>query len=237
MDLIKESLPRTAVRLPGQESLLRDVRASLRRHGRDVVVPHWQQGAAGWTVDAAQLSFDRFAQVLQQVEPVGDLPRLVRTVSRALRVETASIAADDFDLGMPPEPFGRPGRRTIVKDVDNRPPLEVDDDGPIRMAFSPAPVVHARDTHRRDLPAKGDLPLQMPEDCVVADRDAQALHQPLSRPPAGRMAEEMDELSGAQVPATVRKRKRWKEVGKGLSPAFVVQAPPPAYLQVHRNLG
>jgi hypothetical protein len=102
------------------------------------------------------------------VEPVSDLPRLVCAVSRALRVETASIAADDFDLGMLPEPFGRPGRRTILEDVDNRPPLEVDDDGPVRMAFSPALVVHASDAHRRGLPAKGDLSLEMPEDGVVA---------------------------------------------------------------------
>jgi hypothetical protein len=81
------------MRLPDELSLRRDVRASLGRHRGNIVVPDWQQGAAGRAVDAAQLSFDRFTQVLQQVEPVGDLPRLVRAVSRALRVETASIAA------------------------------------------------------------------------------------------------------------------------------------------------
>jgi hypothetical protein len=127
MDLIKESLPRTAMRLPGRQSMLRNVCASLGRHCRNVVVPNWEQGAADWAMDAAQLSFDRFAQVLQKVEPVSRLPRLICAVSRALRVETASIAAHNFDLGMLREPFGGLGRRTIVEDVDNHTPLKVDE--------------------------------------------------------------------------------------------------------------
>jgi hypothetical protein len=105
------------------------------------------------------------------------------------------------------------------------------------MAFSPAPVIYAGEAHRRGLPAKGDLTLQMPEDGIVADRDAKAFHEPLSWPPARGIAEEMDELSGSTGPATVGKRKRWQAIGKSLSPAFVVQAPPPARLQFHCHPG
>jgi len=51
------------------------------------------------------------------------------------------------------------------------------------------------------------------------------------------MAEKMDELSGSTGPATVGKRKRWQAIGKSLSLAFAVQAPPPAHLQVHHHPG
>ena len=38
------------------------------------------------------------------MEPVSDLPRLRRALSCALRIKTAAIAADDFDLRVLTEP-------------------------------------------------------------------------------------------------------------------------------------
>jgi hypothetical protein len=37
---------------------------------------------------------------LQEMEAIGDLPRLWRALSCALRIQTAAVAADDFDLRM-----------------------------------------------------------------------------------------------------------------------------------------
>ena len=38
------------------------------------------------------------------MEPVSDLPRLRRALSCAMRIKTAAIAADDFDLRVLTEP-------------------------------------------------------------------------------------------------------------------------------------
>jgi hypothetical protein len=47
----------------------------------------------------------------------------------------------------------------------------------------------------------------------------------------------MDEFSGSQSSATVWERKRWQAIGKSSSPAFAVQAMPPAHLQFHDHPG
>jgi hypothetical protein len=53
-----------------------------------------------------QLSFDRLAEVLEQMEAVGNLPGLWSSFACALGIESGAIPADHFDLGMPFEPLG-----------------------------------------------------------------------------------------------------------------------------------
>lgn len=110
-----------------------------------------------------------------QQELVSDLPRLRRAGSRALRVKTTAIATDDFYLWVLPEPFGCPVGRTVLQQIDNLAPLQIDDDGPLCVTLSPTPVLDACDPYRRRRPAD-DLPLETPKNAVVADRYAKALH-------------------------------------------------------------
>ena len=58
------------------------------------------------------------------MESVSDLPRLGRSLARPLCIQTAAIAADDFDLRMLPKPFGCPGGCAILQHVDDLAPLE-----------------------------------------------------------------------------------------------------------------
>ena len=96
------------------------------------------------------------------MEPVSDLPRLRRTLSCALRIKTAAIAADEFDLRVLTKPFGCSRGCAILQHIDNLAPLQVDNNGPVSPALSPAPVVDACHPYGRLCAETGDLALQVP---------------------------------------------------------------------------
>lgn len=56
---------------------------------------------------AAKLALDDLAEVLQQMKAIGDLPRLRRALTRSLRIEPSTVAADHLHFRMIPEPTGR----------------------------------------------------------------------------------------------------------------------------------
>jgi hypothetical protein len=96
------------------------------------------------------------------MESVSDLPRLGRTLARALRIQAAAIAADEFDLRVLTEPFGCSGGCAILQHIDNLAPLQVDNNGPVSPTLSPAPVVDACHPYSRLRTETGDLALQVP---------------------------------------------------------------------------
>src|SRR5271157_4514937 len=106
------------------------------------------------------------------MEAVSDLPRLRRALSRALRIQTAAVTADDFDLRMLAKPFGCSCGCAIRQHIDNLAPLQVNDNGPVSATLSPAPVVDACHSYSRLGAETGDLTLQMPQNGIVADRHA-----------------------------------------------------------------
>ena len=63
-----------------------------------------QQGTCGKPYRTAELRLDGFAQILQDMKAVGDLPCLRRALVCALGERTAAIAADNLDARMPLEP-------------------------------------------------------------------------------------------------------------------------------------
>jgi hypothetical protein len=78
---------------------------AARNHRLALVVDvRWQQGASGGPGRAAELRLNGLAQVLQNMEAVGDLPRLRRAFTCALGERTAAIAADHLDVRMSLEP-------------------------------------------------------------------------------------------------------------------------------------
>ena len=56
--------------------------------------------SAGAPTDGCYLPLDVLAQILHQMEAIGDLPGWGRAFPDALGVEPAVIAADEFDLRM-----------------------------------------------------------------------------------------------------------------------------------------
>ena len=93
---------------------------AARNHRLALVVDvHWQQGASGGPGRAAELRLNGLAQVLQNMEAVGDLPRLRRAFTCPLGERTAAIAADHLDVRMSLEPVRcraaeRSGKRSIT---------------------------------------------------------------------------------------------------------------------------
>ncbi len=179
---------------------------------------------------AAQLLLDALAQILEQVEAIGDLSRLWGTLSSALCVESAAVAADDRDLGMLAEPSRGAFGGAIRQHVDDLTPLQVDDQRSVATAFDPGPVVdahHATCWWRAG--AGRRLPLQMPQDGVVADRHAQPGHQAFRWPAAGGVAEQSNQLRHTVRPPCMACRYPRQPVGERLQFAQSVPAPPPRY--------
>jgi len=76
------------------------------RGALDLVFRFRQKSASSRPSGTAQLRLDRFAQVLEEMEPIGDVPCLRRALSSSLSVQAATITADDLQLGMAPQPLG-----------------------------------------------------------------------------------------------------------------------------------
>jgi hypothetical protein len=169
------------------------------------------------------------------MESVSDLPGLGRALARGLRIQTAAIAADDFDLRVLAEPFGGPRGCAILQHIDNLTPLQVDDNGPVSATFAPAPVVDAYHPYSRVRLETGDLPLQMPQNGVVADWHAKALHQPFTRPTASPVTEKMNKFSGPMGPTSVRTNYFWQLIRERLAFALPVETSPTAHLDLHHH--
>jgi hypothetical protein len=171
------------------------------------------------------------------MESVSDLPRLRRALSCALRIKTAAIAADEFDLRVLTEPFGCSGGCAILQHIDNLAPLQIDNNGPVSPALSPTPVVDACHPYSRLRTETGDLALQVPQDGVVADRHSETLHQPLSRPPARAVADKMNKFSDSLGPTSVRTNNLRQLIRKCTTLTLAVQTSPTARLHLHHHGG
>jgi hypothetical protein len=77
---------------------------------------------------AAELSLNGLAEVLQQVKAIGDLPRVWRALTRGVRIEASTVAADHLHFRMILEPTGRGRRRMIRQQAHHLTTLQVHDD-------------------------------------------------------------------------------------------------------------
>jgi hypothetical protein len=171
------------------------------------------------------------------MEAVSDLPRLRRTLVRALCIETTAVAADDFDLRMLAKPLGCPGGRAIRQDIDNLAPLQVDDDGPVSATLSPTPVIDARHSYSRLRMETDDLPFQMPQNGIVADRHAETFHQPFGRPATSAVAEKMNKLSDSLGPTSARTNNLRQLIRKRPTLTLSVQTSPTTHPHLHHHGG
>src|SRR5208282_6781769 len=73
--------------------------------------------------------------------------------------------------------------------------------------------------------------------CVVADRHAETLHQPLSRPPARAVADKMNKFSNSLSPTSVRTNNLRQLIRKYPTLSLAVQTSPTARLHLHHHGG
>ncbi|SEF14826.1 hypothetical protein SAMN05444161_9071 [Rhizobiales bacterium GAS191] len=97
----------------------------------------------------------------QQVEAIGDLPRLWRTLARTLGVKPGAVTADNFDLWVPLEPLGGGSRRAIRKQVNHSPAFQVDDHRPVSHPFPPSPIVDASHADKGRIGVGSGAPLDI----------------------------------------------------------------------------
>src|SRR5580658_1116106 len=171
------------------------------------------------------------------MEPVSDLPRLRRTLVRALCIETTAVAADDFDLRMLAKPFGCSGGRAIRQHIDNLAPLQVDDDGTVSATLSPTPVIDARHSYSRLRMETDDLPFQMPQNGVVADWHAKTFHQSFGRPTTSAVAEKMNKFCDPLGPTSARTNNLRQLIRKRPTLTLSVQTSPTAHSHLHHHGG
>lgn len=192
-----------------------------------------QNRPAGGTAGKAHLFFDCRAKILDQMKPIGHLPRLRCTFTDGLRIQTAAIPADDLDRRMVTQPLGRTLDAPIVQNVDHRAALEINHDGPIACRPPPTPVIDANHPNLGIAMSNRGIPLQLPQNGVVADRHAKPFHQALARTAARAMAKESYNLNNPCRPARIRGSNRRQSVCERLSWTFLMRAPPAFQPELH----
>nr|WP_245442717.1 hypothetical protein [Methylobacterium terrae] len=86
-------------------------------------------------------AFDGLPHVGEQVPSIGDLLSLGIAEACASGILGRAILDDEFDAGMPFEPAGHRGCRTIREEVDGAVAVEIDDDRTVTAALPDRPVV------------------------------------------------------------------------------------------------
>jgi hypothetical protein len=129
------------------QALLRySVRSTIRscwERWRRLIISGIDQRIRDRRLIAAELSLNGLAEVLQQMKAIGDLPCLRRALTRGVRIEASSVAADHLHFRMILEPTGRGRRRAIRQQVHHLATLQVHDDRAVVGALPPRPVINA----------------------------------------------------------------------------------------------
>lgn len=121
------------------------------------------------------------AEVLPQVEPVGDLLGLRCPKPCALAVSTGTVPTDDLDLGVTTQPRGQVLAVAAVEHIERTMGVHVDQHGAVVTAFAEGEVIHPEHLHRTGLRI-GQCSDQ-PQQRVPPHRDADRGRHPHSRPP------------------------------------------------------
>jgi len=191
-------------------------------------------GTTGETADAGHVSLDAFAQVLQQMKAISDLPGLRRSLSNALCIKTAAVAADDFDFRMLLDPIGSLFGGTGFEHVCNDPTFKIDNDRSVTETFAPAPIINRDCTQRNVAATFGCMTFELPQNRIVADWQRQSRQQLLACPAASGVAEQPHEVGNA-LRFSCKGKSRRQSFDESLSCASLVQASPPPQAQLEND--
>jgi hypothetical protein len=129
-----------------------------------------------------------FHQILQQVKPVGDLGGLRRSLARPIGIGSGSVARDDLDPRVGPQPLRQGLGLPIGQQGDRLPAFQLDQHGPIGLACAQGEIVHAQDAWRAV--ARKRQATDHTQQGLAAERASQALTEahagrPTQREPDG----------------------------------------------------
>ena len=230
-DLIEKSLTIGAQASPRPLSLLRTFRSpSLARvavYRRTRVIIRSRGGPfSNRRPEPTQLPLDRFPEILKQVETVSNLPGLWRALTHADGIKARAVTADNLNLWMPLEPIGGRNRRAIRQQFHHLRPLRVDDQRPVVHSFFPCPIINAGHADRRRTAMAPGALLYVPENRSVADRHAEAGHQPFRWAPTRAVIEKPDDSGHANGSAGVWRCEFRETIGEDPSFTMIVLAAP-----------
>lgn len=117
---------------------------------------------------------------MDEMKPIGHLLSLRGAFTDCLRIQAAAVTADDLDGGMAPQPLGCTLDAAVVQYVNNRATLEINHDGAVSRRSPPTPVIDANHPNLGGAASNRGIPLQLPQDGVVADRHTESLHKALA---------------------------------------------------------
>ena len=168
---------------------------------------------------AGHAALHRLAEVLPQVEPVGDLHRIRRAKANTLGVGAGAVPADHLDTPMGPQPVRQRLRLPTGQQLHRRAGLAIDQHGAIDLATAKREIVHPkhprRDGRRLGIrqgqqqpqqrrPAGGGVqPPGEPSSGATGQRDRDLLQQPAQQRGAPPVADRqtLDLLSERPPPA------------------------------------
>ncbi|GGL93595.1 hypothetical protein GCM10010840_34450 [Deinococcus aerolatus] len=110
------------------------------RH-RNLILADLENGRAV----AAQLTFQRFSTVFQDVPTIQNLLSRRCTLADSLFVFQGTVSTDDFDVWVLLEPCGQRARTPVWQQVDWRPCFEIDDDRAIHVATPEREIIDTND--------------------------------------------------------------------------------------------
>ena len=126
----------------------------------------------------------RFGQVLEQMDTVGDLGGGGCPLARALGVGLRAITRDHFNPRMLSQPLGEGVGSAIREERDRLVTLQIDQHGPIGVALPQGKIVHAQDGGggaRRDRQLAEQAPQGVPADGQAELRAQQRARSPTER--------------------------------------------------------
>ncbi len=97
---------------------------------------------------AGHAALHRLAEVLPQVEPVGDLHRIRRAKANTLGVGAGAVPADHLDTPMGPQPVRQRLRLPTGQQLHRRAGLAIDQHGAIDLATAKREIVHPKHPRR-----------------------------------------------------------------------------------------
>src|SRR4051794_15097855 len=143
-------------------------------------------------------TLDGRRQVDEQVKSICDLDCSGRTVRDTFGIESTSITADNFNRRMLPQPTFKRFSRPVRKQVHHPMSLEINQYGPVFLPLTPRPVVHSQLSNYIRLWMRVSSAFERSQTRIVTDGHGKPFQNATSRPPASRIADQMDDVQHAR---------------------------------------
>jgi hypothetical protein len=125
---------------------------------------------------------EAFHQILQEVKPISDLGGLGGPMARPIGIGSGPIARDDLYSRVGPQPLRQGLCFPIGQQGDRLPAFQIDQDGPIGLAFPEREIIDAQDSWRAV--ARERQAMDEAQEGLTAEQASQAPTEPHAGRPA-----------------------------------------------------